>query len=222
MEKTNSRWFFIFILISLISIFFFPRTSYAETNWMKFFRKDGLLNTYKRAYATFNDKLLIGTFGEGLHIHDGDKVTKFTDKNTRTSPQRPDGLISDYITCINVDEKQGTIWIGTNAGLSSCNLEGKEWQRHTTENGLPNDVIRDIAIARDGTVWVATPMGLAQYNGETWKVHNDKNGLHQNSIHSLNVKDDSLWVGTIGGTVSRYKNGSWKTFVTFRDDDWNS
>jgi ligand-binding sensor domain-containing protein len=179
MEKTNSRWFFIFILISLISIFFFPKTSYAETNWMKFFRKDGLLNTYKRAYAVYDDKLLIGTFGEGLHIHEGEKITKFTDKNTRTSPQKPDGLISDYITCLNVDEKHGKIWIGTNAGLSCCNLEGKEWKRYTTENGLPNDVIRDIAIEKDGTLWVATPMGLAQFDGENWKVHNEKNGLHQ-------------------------------------------
>jgi ligand-binding sensor domain-containing protein len=148
-------------------------------------------------------------------IHDGKNTVNYTNKNTRSSPPRNDGLVSDYITCVCIDEKAGRVWLGTNEGLSSCNLEGKEWMRFQTQDGLPNNVIRDIAIDRNGHLWVGTPSGIAQFDGEAWKIHNDKNGLQQSSVHSLKVKGDSIWVGTVGGTVSRYKDGEWKTFLTF-------
>ncbi|GAB4280676.1 MAG: hypothetical protein Kow0029_25390 [Candidatus Rifleibacteriota bacterium] len=215
MENTNSRWIFIFVLISLISMFFFPQKSYADSNWMKYFRKDSLLNTYKRSYAVLDDTLWIGTYGDGLEIHDGKKVTNFTNKNTRTAPQLNDGLVSDYITCLTIDEKNGRVWLGTNEGLSSCNLEGKEWQRFQVKDGLPNNVIRDLVIDKQGNLWVGTPSGVAVYDGENWKVYDEKNGLPQGSVHSLKVKGDSVWVGTVGGAVSRFKDGEWKTILTF-------
>lgn len=215
MEQTNSRWFFIFLMMSLISIFLFPQKTHADSNWLKYFRKDSLLNTYKTSYAVLDDVLWVGTFGDGVVIHDGKKNISLTNRNTRTSPSLNDGLVSDYVTCISVDEKKGRVWLGTNAGLSSCDLEGKEWQTFTVKDALPNDVIRDLAIDSDGNLWVGTPSGIAMHNGETWKVFNEGNGLVQGSIHSIKIKDDTVWVGTVGGTVSRYKEGEWKTFITF-------
>ncbi len=214
-EKTNSRWFFLFVLLSLISMFFFPRRAFADSSWLKYFRKDSLLNTYNRAYAVLDDTLWVGTYGDGLMIHDGSKTINYTNRNTRTSPALNDGLISDYITSIAIDEKNGRVWLGTNEGLSSCDLEGKEWQRFQAKDGLPNDVVRDLAIDRNGHLWVGTPSGIAQYDGENWITHNEKNGLPQVSVHSLKVKGDSIWVGSVGGTVCRYKDGEWKTILTF-------
>lgn len=215
MEQTNSRWLFIFVLMSLISILFFPQRTYADSNWLKYFRKDSLLNTYKTCYAVLDDVLWTGTAGDGLMVRDGSKIINFTNKNTRTSPQQDDGLVSDYITCISIDEKAGKVWLGTNAGLSSCNLEGKEWQRFTATDGLPNEVIRDLAVDNAGNLWVGTPSGLAVYNGESWKIIDERNGLSQSSIRSIKIKGDSVWVGTVGGTVSRFKDGEWKSFITF-------
>ena len=37
----------------------------------------------------------------------------------------------------------------------------------------------------------------------------------QGSIHSIKVKDNVVWVGTVGGSVSRYKDGQWQTVVGF-------
>jgi len=215
MEQTNSRWLFIFVLMSLISILFFPQKTYADSNWLKYFRKDSLLNTYKTCYAVLDDVLWTGTNGDGLMVHDGNKTKNLTNKNTRTSPQRDDGLISDYITCISIDEKNGKVWLGTNAGLSCCDLEGKEWQRFTTKDGIPNDVIRDLAVDGAGNLWVGTPSGIALFDGETWKTINERNGLTQSSIRSIKIKGDSVWVGTVGGTVSRFKDGEWKSIITF-------
>ena len=46
-------------------------------------------------------------------------------------------------------------------------------------------------------------------------VLNEKNGLLQGSIHSIKVQDNVVWVGTVGGSVSRYKDGQWQTIVGF-------
>lgn len=215
MEQTNSRWFFIFVVMSLISIFLFPPRAHADSNWLKYFRKDSLLNTYKTSYAVLYDSIWTGTFGDGLQVYDGSRTQNFTNRNTRTSPSIDDGLISDYITCISIDEKRGRVWLGTNAGLSSCDLEGKEWERFTEKEGLPNDVIRDLAIDSYGNLWVGTPSGLAFFDGETWKTYNESNGLPQASIHSIKVKGDTIWVGSVGGTVARFKDGEWKAVITF-------
>ncbi len=215
MERTSSRWFFIFLVMSLISIILFPPRAHADSNWLKYFRKDSLLNTYKTSYAVLDDSIWTGTFGDGLNVYDGKNTLNYTNRNTRTSPQTDDGLISDYITCISIDEKKGRVWLGTNAGLSSCDLEGKEWSRFTTKEGLPNDVIRDLALDSYGNLWVGTPSGLACFDGEDWKVFDERNGLEQASVHSIKIKGDTIWVGSVGGVVSRYKDGEWQTIITF-------
>jgi ligand-binding sensor domain-containing protein len=196
-------------------MFFFPKKGYAETNWLKYFRKDALLNKYMRTYAVHGDNLWVGTYGDGLVIYDGKKTKNFNNKTTRTSPSRDDGLVSDYITCITIDEKAGRVWLGTNAGVSSCDLDCKNWKRFSSKNGLPNDVIRDLAIGPKGNLWVGTPSGVTKFDGENWKTYDETNGLKQNSVHSIKVKSDSIWVGTVGGTVSRFKNDTWKTFITY-------
>lgn len=215
MEQTNSRWLYIFILMSLISIMLFPQRAHADSNWLKYFRKDSLLNTYKRSYAVLDDTLWVGTHGDGLMVRDGKKTISYTNHNTRSSSARDDGLVSDYITCVSIDEENGRVWIGTNAGLSSCNLEGKEWKTYTEKTGLPNSVIRDLAIDSSGKLWVGTPSGITIYDGESWKAVSDSKGLERSSVHSIKVKGDSVWVGTVGGTVSRYKDGEWRTFMTY-------
>ncbi len=216
MEQTNSRWIYLFVLMSLISMFFFPEKSFAETNWLKYHRKDTLLNKYMRSYAVFGDNLWVGTYGDGLVIYTGKSTKNFNNKNTRTNPARDTGLVSDYITCVCIDEKAGIVWLGTNAGLASCDIECKNWKRYDTKAGLPNDVIRDLAIDHEGNLWVGTPSGLGKFDGEKWETHSTKNGLTQNSVHSIKIKDNSVWVGTVGGTVSRYKDGVWKNFIRYQ------
>lgn len=209
----NSRWVFLFLIMKMISILFFPATSYANSAWLKYFRKDTLLNTYMRAYAVQEDKLWVGTYGDGVVVYNGDTTTNFNVKNTRSTPQTNDGLISDYITSIAIDHKKARVWLGTNEGLASCDFAGGEWERYTSRDGLPNDVIRDLAIDKKGCLWVGTPSGVARFNGDSWIIFDEKTGLHQDSVHSITVTGDSVWVGSVGGSVSRYRNGQWKLFV---------
>ena len=162
-----------------------------------------------------DDTLWTGTYGDGIIIKDGKKVKTLTNKNTRSTPPVDDGLISDYITCITFDEVRHKVWIGTNQGLCSCDYDGNDWFRITEGKNLPNNVIRALTMDNSGNLWVGTPSGITIFDGENWKQVNERNGLAQGSIHSIKVKGNTVWVGTVGGSVSRYKDGQWQTIVGF-------
>lgn len=209
----NKRCMLMLVIISLLGLFFFPSRGCAATNWMKYFRKDTLLNTYMRAYAVQGDRLWVGTWGDGVVVYTGNDTKNYNSKNTRSVPELSDGLISDCVTTLAVDERGGRVWIGTNDGLSSCNLEAADWKRYTSKDGLPNDVIRDVAIDDKGLVWVGTPSGVSSFDGESWKTYDSSSGLHENSVQSMTVTGDTVWVATVSGSVCRFKDGEWKMFM---------
>jgi ligand-binding sensor domain-containing protein len=58
----------------------------------------------------------------------------------------------------------GTIWAGTGIGL--LRLKGLSWQTFDTSNSsLPSNFIRSLAIDSKQNLWIATPKGVAVYNG---------------------------------------------------------
>ena len=214
LEKTRSRWFVIFFAMSLLVMIVFPSRVHAQTKWLKQFRKDSLLNTYKTCYAVTADTLWVGTNGDGVMVRYADGSEKFfNNRNTRSNTNNDDGLMADYITSIVVDESKGFVWIGTKSGLAGCNLDGKEWVRFTEKDGLPNMLIRDVDIDSAGNLWIGTPSGIVTYDGE--KLAPVSYGDAQGSIHSIKVKGESVWVGTVSGTVSCFKDGKWATMMTY-------
>lgn len=215
MLKNQTRWLCILGFISLVSVSLFTPKVQANSDWLKYHKKDSLLNTYKTCYAVQEDTLWQGTYGDGVIVKNGKSQKVICNKNTRTTPPVDDGLVSDYITSITIDEKQGKVWIGTNEGLCSCDMEGKNWSRYSEKNVLPNNVIRCLTMDDSGNLWVGTPSGVVMFDGETWRKFNESNGLVQSSIHSIKTKGNSVWVGTVGGTVSRFKDGQWTTFANF-------
>jgi streptogramin lyase len=211
--QIHIRWLWLLVLMSLISLFFFPATSHAGTTWMKFFRKDTLLNTYMRAYSVVGDRLWVGTYGDGIVIYNGKSTVNHNMKNTVSRPGAQDGLVSDLITCITVDEKGNRVWIGTNQGLSSCDLNGEAWKSFSDRDGLPNNVIRDIDIDETGRVWIATPSGVCRFDGEKWDVFTSRHGLSDENIQSLKIAGGTVWAASTAGTVSRFSGEEWQAVL---------
>lgn len=81
--------------------------------------------------------------------------------------------------------------------------EQRTW-RH--EHGLPDDRVSALLQTRDGYLWVATPGGLARFDGQRFTVFNKANtpGLPANECVSLaeDIKGN-LWVGTRLGVVRK-------------------
>jgi ligand-binding sensor domain-containing protein len=73
--------------------------------------------------------------------------------------------------------------------------------------GMPSSGVNAIARDRDGYIWVATPDGLARYDGlgfRTWR-HDpaDPGSLPGNNVQALHVDaQDRVWVATEGGGIS--------------------
>jgi hypothetical protein len=213
MVNKDTRWVLIFLAMIYLVTFVFPPKACADSKWLKHFRKDSLLNTYKTCYAITEDTLWIGTSGDGVLIKHADGTTKsLTNQNTRSTRNIDDGLVTDQVTCITVDEAQGHLWVGTNEGLSRCNLDGTEWLRFTEKDGLLNSIIRDIDTDSAGNVWIGTPSGLMVFDGE--KLSPVTDAAAQGSIRSIKVKDNAVWVGKVSGNVSCFKDGQWFSIST--------
>ena len=84
----------------------------------------------------------------------------------------------------------------------------------TTENGLPQNSIRDILQTRDGYLWLATEGGLVRFDGARFVVF-DKSvpGFGSQRIGALREdRTGALWAGTSDGTLIRYHAGRFTTY----------
>jgi signal transduction histidine kinase/ligand-binding sensor domain-containing protein len=85
----------------------------------------------------------------------------------------------------------------------------------TTENGLPQNVIRDICQTPDGYLWIATLDGLVRFDGVRFVVFNRGNtpGILGNRFTSLYcAANGEFWAGS-GSGVTRYSHGEFTTYT---------
>src|SRR5215469_9051078 len=89
----------------------------------------------------------------------------------------------------------------------------------TTENGLPQNVIRDVCQTPDGYLWLATHDGLARFDGVRFVTfnHSTTPGIEGNRFTSLycTVKGE-FWAGTETNGVTRYSQGKFTTYTARR------
>ena len=79
------------------------------------------------------------------------------------------------------------------------------FQSLSTKNGLPQDVVNDIAIDSIGFVWIATDGGLVRWDGEQTKIIKGPNDIFLNaSINKITLEGDkALWISTYTSGVYR-------------------
>lgn len=76
--------------------------------------------------------------------------------------ERADGLSNQFVYCF-AEDTTGQIWIGTFRGLNRYN--SREYFRYFEGDdslSLPSDQVRDLLVAHDGTLYVATVGGLCR------------------------------------------------------------
>ncbi len=86
------------------------------------------------------------------------------------------------------------------------------WQ---TQDGLPENMSQSFAQTPDGYLWIGTSGGLVRFDGVRF-VTSDRGNTPQmvdNSIFCLTVsRDGSLWAGTEGGGLLRYRGGVFRQY----------
>ncbi len=117
-----------------------------------------------------------------------------------------DGLSDNSVLDIAVDG-QNCKWFATTNGVSTFK-DGK-W-----DNYFPFKYTRNITIGPGGTVWIVGYDGLARYDGKTWKLYGESDGLASVRVSCAAVDSAGvLWVGYYDQGISSYDGVSWKHYT---------
>lgn len=130
---------------------------------------------------------------DALLAETGDGATVATDGLTAEA----DANLNVY--CLAVDRK-GRVWTGTDAGIIRYSPAGKDhWTSDARgmRQGLPDNLVQDIAFASDGTPWLALrDSGLCRTDLEATRFRTIK-GWQYGSLSRLQATPDGiLWCGT--------------------------
>ena len=126
-----------------------------------------------------------------------------------------DGLgASRVMTALKASDDR--IWFGTwriDDGVGGISIfdQGRFVESLTTQDGLANDVVRDIAEDEEGRMWIATlGGGVSIYDGIAWSSIDSKDGFSNESFENLvtNIgigRNGTVWFGTGNGRLVRYQ-----------------
>jgi len=147
--------------------------------------------------------LWLGT-QNGLVRFDGVRFKTFDAQNT------PAFGASDVRAVAETDS--GTLWAGTYGG-GAVHMTGDRFTGLTRADGLADDIVYDIHVAGNGSVWFATAGGLSRLrDGEITSWTTD-DGLVANRVFRIaEAPDDALWLATLTGGLSLFDG---ETFTNF-------
>lgn len=85
------------------------------------------------------------------------------------------------------------------------------------DDGLPSSAVVAIAQTDNGYLWIGTHEGLVRFDGARFTVFDKTNTreIAHNRILAIHKgRDDSLWIGTFGGGLTRLKDNRFTLYTT--------
>jgi ligand-binding sensor domain-containing protein len=142
-----------------------------------------------------NGNFWLASYGEGIY---------YKSENHLYNINTDDGLLGDDIYVMKTD-KLGRIWVGTDGGISICEIRNKEKiiNNLTRDDGLPDEIVREILEDDDGDFWIGTyDKGVCFYDFEKEKFEYPLSNWDNGIVSKLEIfKDRELWIGTEGNGV---------------------
>ncbi len=133
--------------------------------------------------------------------------------------QQKDGLVNNRVSSLQMDDF-GTIWVGTEEGLSSVNMDEDtfEFMNYTVQNGLANNLIHDVYHDASGNIWIGTlGGGVNLFTGNYFENYAVEEGLSNNLVTALQEdRHNHMWIATYGGGLMRFDG---EAFRLYNQDD---
>ncbi len=116
--------------------------------------------------------------------------------------QADGGLISNEINAIAMDPS-GSIWVGTDKGISRFN--GLEWQSYRQSNAnMPSEYINCIMPDNDGNIYFGTAAGVTRFDDPRWEALTI--ALPSPNVTSIALDSFAdIWFATDGG-IAKFQN----------------
>ena len=90
--------------------------------------------------------------------------------------------------------------------LLTLSAQNRQLRAFTLEDGLPQSQVYAIVQDNKGYLWLGTQGGgLARFDGNDFKVFNEKSGLRSNYINSLFTTKGNLYIGTKQGLSIKHR-----------------
>ncbi|MFC1875330.1 hypothetical protein ACFLY3_04205 [Chloroflexota bacterium] len=133
---------------------------------------------------------------------------KVFDGQSWTDCQQPQGVYTLYAIAI---DSAGRVWLGYYGGVSIL-LDGGQWLNYSSGDfglGQYANLVNDVAVDHQDQVWVATPSGVAVFNGDSWTPYDETSGLTYNTIEAIVVDHQGeVWVAHSYG-VDVFDGSNW-------------
>lgn len=129
------------------------------------------------------------------------------------------GPLADRVPRTLAVDGDGNAWVGlsdtsgvggpgppTEGGVAR--FDGDEWERFTTDDGLPDGHVSALTVG-ESVVWAAAPHSLLRFDGQRW-VEQDTIDQFGPFMESLVVDRGAVWAATHTG-LSRFDGRRWAT-----------
>jgi ligand-binding sensor domain-containing protein len=166
-----------------------------------FTKADGLQNDVTMAVLASHDgKVWVGG-NCGLAVYDG---------KTFKTYEESDGLLNSCVWSL-AEDKDHYLWIGTWGG-GVFRFKDSHFDQYSLEQGLASNVVTQVVVGRDNSLWIATAEGLSHMKNGRIQNYSTADGLSSNQILSIyEDKFANIWAQTQGG-VDRFDG---ERFVPF-------
>src|SRR5712671_7199831 len=121
------------------------------------------LSEYRAITEDSSGVLWLASLGNGLQRFDPERG-QFT--IYRNEPAKPRSLSNDVVNSVYVD-RSGTVWAGTNHGLSRLDQSSRTFTSYFARDGLADSAVKAILEDERGDLWVSTSDGLSRFNPST-------------------------------------------------------
>jgi hypothetical protein len=140
---------------------------------------------------------------------------------TITNYTTADGLVSDFVECIDVDVNDN-IWFGTSLGAQGFNPSSFSWETYNLAgplSGMVSENIKEIKLTKNPQIagqeqfWIGTDFGVqVPAANPSWITYDNTNGLIGNQVKSIDEDvNGGIWIGTNQG-VSYFDGNSWVSY----------
>src|SRR5437867_2744395 len=95
---------------------------------------------------------------------------------------------------------------------------------YTVRNGLISNAVSAMLQDSRGYLWIGTTDGISVYDGTFFRNYSSSDGLafgHVNDFSESRRFPGTIWIATNGGGVSRFTDGSFRTYKT-GDSPWSN